>query len=102
MPVPKIPLNAASEVRHGEGIADPRYLLREIEELKGIAARGGHGTLAYLLDLAAIEARLQVQNADESSGRNSDVCGRLVQGRGHDLLGFCIANSFEGRVVGSF
>jgi hypothetical protein len=65
MPVPKIPLNAASEVRHGEGIADPRYLLREIEELKGIAARGGHGTLAYL---AAIEARLQVQNADESSG----------------------------------
>jgi hypothetical protein len=68
MPVPKVPLNAAGEVRHGEGIADPRYLLREIEELKAIADKGGHGTLAYLLELAPIEARLQVQNADDNSG----------------------------------
>jgi hypothetical protein len=68
MAVPKIPLNAAGEVRYGEGIADPRYLLREIEELQAIAGKCGLGTLAYLLELAAIEARLQVQNADESSG----------------------------------
>jgi hypothetical protein len=39
MPVPKIPPNAADEVRHGEGVAGPRYLLREIEDLKAIARR---------------------------------------------------------------
>jgi hypothetical protein len=66
MPVPKIPLNAAGEVRHGEGVADPRYLLREIEELKAIADKGGLGTLAYLLELAAIEAQAQVRQADEN------------------------------------
>jgi hypothetical protein len=33
---------------------------------RGIAEAGGFGTLAYLLDLATIEARLQVRNADES------------------------------------
>jgi hypothetical protein len=64
MPVPKIPLNAW-EVRHGEGVADPRYLLREIEELKAIADKGGFGTLAYLLECAAIEARAQVRQAGE-------------------------------------
>jgi hypothetical protein len=64
--VPKIPLNADGEVRRGEGIGDPRYLLREIEELNAIADKGGFGTLAYLLECAAIEARLQVQNADDS------------------------------------
>jgi hypothetical protein len=70
MPVPKIPLNAAGAIRHGEGVADPRYLLREIEELKAIADKGGLGTLTYLLECAAIEARWQVRQADESSGRN--------------------------------
>jgi hypothetical protein len=65
MPVPKIPLNGAGDIRHGEGVADPRYLLREIEELKTIADKGGLGTLAYLLECAAIEARAQVRQADE-------------------------------------
>jgi hypothetical protein len=68
MTLPKIPLNGAGEIRHGEGVADPRYLLREIEELKAIADKGGFGTLAYLLECAAIEARAQVRNADESGG----------------------------------
>jgi hypothetical protein len=65
MRLPKIPLNAAGEVRRGEGVADPRYLLREIEELRAIADKGGFGTLAYLLECAAMEARAQVRQADE-------------------------------------
>jgi hypothetical protein len=65
MSVPKIPLNAAGAIRHGEGVADPRYLRREIDELKAIADKGGFGTLAYLLECAAIEAREQVRQADE-------------------------------------
>jgi hypothetical protein len=40
-------------------------LLRDIEELKAIADRGGFGTLAYLLECAAIEARAQVRQADQ-------------------------------------
>jgi hypothetical protein len=70
MPVPKILLNAGGAIRHGEGVADPRYLLREIEELRAIADKGGFGTLAYLLEGAAIEARAQVRQADE--GRASE------------------------------
>jgi hypothetical protein len=40
-----------------QGIADPTYLLREIEELRDIARAAGLGTLDYLLECAAIEAR---------------------------------------------
>ena len=43
------------------GVDDPAYLLAEIEELRLIAARGGHGTLSYLLHCAAEEARTQVR-----------------------------------------
>ena len=39
------------------GIADPRYLLAEIQELRDIAEAAGFGTLPYLLECAAAEAR---------------------------------------------
>ena len=50
MPVPKIPPKSAPAIRRREGVAGPRYLLAEIEELKTIADKGGLGTLAYLLE----------------------------------------------------
>jgi hypothetical protein len=39
------------------GDADPRYLLAEIEELRDIARAAGLGSLDYLLECAAREAR---------------------------------------------
>jgi hypothetical protein len=44
---------------------DVAYLLAEIEELKRIAEGRGLGTLAYILECAAIEARWQVQQLRE-------------------------------------
>jgi hypothetical protein len=43
---------------------DVAYLLAEIEELKRIA-EGRYGTLHYLLECAAIEARQQIQQQRE-------------------------------------
>jgi hypothetical protein len=40
-----------------EGVADPRYLLSEIEQLRDIARAAGLSSLDYLLECAAIEAR---------------------------------------------
>jgi hypothetical protein len=48
MPAPKIPPKGASQVQRGEGVADPRYRMAEIEELKAIAQASGFGTLAYV------------------------------------------------------
>lgn len=39
----------------------PEYLLAEIEELRALAQRAGLGTMDYLLECAAIEARHQVE-----------------------------------------
>ena len=39
------------------GVTDPRYLLAEIEELRDIARTAGLGSLDYLLECAAREAR---------------------------------------------
>jgi hypothetical protein len=61
MPVPKIPPEGSRPIRRGEGVADPRYFLPEIEELKVIAEKGGLGTLAYALEVAAIEVRWQIE-----------------------------------------
>jgi hypothetical protein len=51
---------------------DRAYLLAEIEELKRIAEGSGFGTLVYLLECAAIEAkwqiRLQREESEESRG----------------------------------
>jgi hypothetical protein len=44
-----------------DGPSDPAYLLREIEELLYAAQKGGYGTLAYLLNRAAEEARAQAR-----------------------------------------
>jgi hypothetical protein len=71
MPVPKIPPKGSRPIRRGEGVADPHYLLAEIEELKVIAEKGGFGTLAYALEVAAIEARAQVvQQASDDLSRD--------------------------------
>ena len=55
---------ASSEVSY-----DVAYLLAEIEELERIAEGRGLGTLAYLLEVAVIEAkwqaRLQREEADQ-------------------------------------
>jgi hypothetical protein len=53
-----------------DGVDDPAYLLAEIEELRLIAARGGHGTLSYLLHCAAEEARTQVRLRAAQSTRD--------------------------------
>ncbi len=50
----------------------PGYLVAEIEELKRIAEQARLATLAYLLEVAAIEARHQVLVQQEAaSGGNS-------------------------------
>jgi hypothetical protein len=53
---PQQTTQARSEVSYDLG-----YLLAEIEELKGIATGRGLGTLAYLLECAALEAKWQVR-----------------------------------------
>jgi len=45
---------------------DIAYLLAEIEELKRIAQGRGLGTLVYILECAAIEARWQAQQQREN------------------------------------
>jgi hypothetical protein len=47
----------AAELQPFAGIGDPRYLLAEILELREIAEAAGFGTLPYLLECAAMEAR---------------------------------------------
>src|SRR5215208_6543170 len=47
-----------------EGVADPAYLVSEIEQLRDIAREAGVGTLEYLLECAAIEARALIAAKD--------------------------------------
>jgi hypothetical protein len=47
-----------------EGVADPAYLVSEIEQLRDIAREAGLGTLEYLLECAAIEARALIAAKD--------------------------------------
>src|SRR3954469_22259653 len=47
-----------------EGVADPAYLGSEIEQLRDIAREAGLGTLEYLLECAAIEARALTAGKD--------------------------------------
>src|SRR3954471_18293344 len=47
-----------------EGVADPAYLGSEIEQLRDIAREAGLGTLEYLLECAAIEARALIAAKD--------------------------------------
>jgi hypothetical protein len=46
-----------------EGVADPRYLLSEIEELRDIVRKAGLGSLDHLLECAAREARWLCEQA---------------------------------------
>jgi hypothetical protein len=49
---------------------DVGYLLAEIQELKRIAQSQGLGTLAYILECAAIEAKWQAdQQREEARGK---------------------------------
>src|SRR3954451_16321074 len=57
-----------AHLRNGEGIADPSYLLGEIEELRKIAGRAGFGSLEYLLALAEEECREQGKRLTRSAG----------------------------------
>jgi hypothetical protein len=50
---------------------DVAYLLAEIQELKRIAQGRGLGTLAYLLECAAIEARWQADQQRENAAREA-------------------------------
>ena len=47
-----------------DGVADPAYLFSEIEQLRDIAREAGLGTLEYLLECAAIEARALTAGKD--------------------------------------
>lgn len=48
-------------------------LVDRIEEIRGDAQRRGYGTLAYFLDTALIEARLQKQREeDERTAKNAN------------------------------
>ncbi len=61
--------DVTSSLRPWHGPSDPAYLLAEIEELRLAAQRGGHSTLAYLLHLAAEEARTQARRAYDQGSR---------------------------------
>jgi hypothetical protein len=50
------------------GVADPRYLLAEIEELRDIARTAGLGSLDYLLECAAREARWLSEQSQWGAG----------------------------------
>lgn len=58
---PKLP----TDLRAGEGVADPRYLLAEITELRDIADRAGLGTLACALECARLECVWLVEQKAE-------------------------------------
>jgi len=57
MPTPSAPRETSFDIA---------YLLSEIEELRRIADHGHYGTLAYLLECAAIEAKWQAQQQREA------------------------------------
>jgi hypothetical protein len=57
-------MSAFDQTRPPETTFDVAYLLAEIEELK-LIAEGQYGTLAYLLECAAMEARRQIQQQRE-------------------------------------
>ena len=58
------------------GVGDPRYLLREIEEIEAIATAAGLSSLAYQLHCAAAEARWHAEAlewAEASAGPRSST-----------------------------
>lgn len=57
-------------IRPGEGVADPRYLLAEVTELRDIAERAGLGTLAYALECARLECVWLVEQQEQAERRS--------------------------------
>jgi len=49
-----------AHLQKGEGVADPGYLLGEVEELRKIAGRAGFGRLECLLTMAEEECCQEV------------------------------------------
>jgi 2-methylisocitrate lyase-like PEP mutase family enzyme len=71
--VPRIPIRRADD------------LVERIEALKNEATTRGFGTLAYFLDTALIEARLQEQHIIDDTAiarANSDELWRPIEDRG--------------------
>jgi hypothetical protein len=62
---PKLPTN----IRPGEGVADPRYLLAEVTELRDIAGQAGLGTLAYTLECARLECVWLIEQQQKAERR---------------------------------
>ena len=70
----------AHEVWGWDGVGDPAYLLAEIEELRDIAQHSGLGTLAHLLDRAALEARAEVRRKQNWSAPFNQGPGTTERG----------------------
>ena len=62
---PKLPTN----IRPGEGVADPHYLLAEITELRNIADQAGLGTLADTLECARLECVWLIEQQESAERR---------------------------------
>jgi hypothetical protein len=45
----------------GKGVGDPAYMLAEIKALRALAEASGWGTLDYLLHMAEIEAKRELE-----------------------------------------
>ena len=59
---PKLP----TDIRAGRGVADPRYLLAEVTELRDIADQAGLGTLAYTLECARLECVWLIEQQEQA------------------------------------
>jgi hypothetical protein len=59
---PKLP----TDIRAGQGVADPRYLLTEVTELRDIADQAGLGTLAYTLECARLECVWLIEQQEQA------------------------------------
>jgi hypothetical protein len=62
---PKLP----TLIRAGEGVADPRYLLGEVTELRDIADQAGLGPLAYGLECARLECVWLIEQQEKAERR---------------------------------
>jgi hypothetical protein len=62
---PKLP----TDIRPGEGVADPRYLMAEVSELRDIADRAGLGSLAYTLECARLECVWLIEQQEHAERR---------------------------------
>jgi len=67
---PRKPPKLPTEIRAGEGVADPRYLLEEVTELRDITEKAGLGTLTYALECARLECGWLVEQQEKAERRS--------------------------------